>query len=607
MAKGRLSIGVKAGFLLFVVFIVALVMRSAEGAVSTTRFGIGGGISYTDNVRLAPSGEEESDLLLNVSPSIQWRRVSGRTNTNLFASGDQIVSLTGSGNTQFIPNFRANINHELVKQRLSVTADANVRRTFSIRDDRVSSTGFSDDADISGNVGVGAFYREHLGTLADVNASYRYNRFGTQDDFVSNAGSHSVNLQARSGRVMPRLIWAGYYRANKQEGGNDFNDYDVGFNFAYNLVNNLQWFGTYARFNANANQGDIPGVNNGSRLRTGLAWTPSPRTLLSFGAGPDNWAANANWGYSNIFQFFGHYGQNGRDGFSDFTSGRPFWDARVVWTPSPKTSLDISYYRPEFGFNSEQASWTGGITFSRPRTTFRILGTQTTTTNQQLLQGSGFAIDPVTGQPLVDDNGNLVSDGAPFVSGTDEIFISRCLETRMTRRSRKNTFTLNWGAERRDFQDSNDDEQGYGGSFRWGYRWKPGTTINSQVGYLNTQFDNGGTEDQQWIFRVVVNKQVARRLSVNLEYAYNQRTSTDSDREFTENAILLNFNYGLGSGRTGFADNTLGSAGGFSGGRGGGVARLGDFSCSGGGSRSRGGAVTGGARSAINNTQSNFQ
>jgi len=206
----------------------------------------------------------------------------------------------------------------------------------------------------------------------------------------------------------------------------------------------------------------------------------------------------------------------------------------------------------------------------------------------------------------VDDNGNLIVGGTPFVSETDEVFILRCLEFNASRTSRKNSFRWNMGAERRTFQDADDEEQGYGGSFRWDYRWKPGTTINSQIGYLNTQFDNGGTEDQQWVFRVAMNKRIARRLSVNLEYAYNQRTSTDSDREFTENAVLLNFNYGLGSGRTGFADNTLGSTGGFSGGRGSGVARLGDFRCSSRGGRSGGGAVTGGVRGAINDTGSSF-
>ena len=614
MANSCLLVKAGAGVLLLVLFFAAFVVPSAYGAAWDTRMGIGGGLSYSDNVNLAPSGEEQSDLLLNVSPSIQLRRVSGRTNTNLFFSGDQIISLTGSGNTQFIPNFSANINHELLKRRLTVSANANVRRTFSFRDDRVSSTGFSDDANISANAGVGISYREHLGTLADVSANYRYNRFGTEDDFVSNAGNHSINLQAGSGSAAPKLIWSGYYRGNKQEGGSDFKDYSVGFNVAYNLVNDIQWFATYARFNANENRGgisgvdngNIPGVNNGNRLRTGLAWTPSNRTLLSLAAGPDNWAANANWGYANTFQFFGHYGKNGREDFSDLTGGRPFWDARIIWTPSPKTSVDISYFKPEFGFNSDQAYWAGEIRFTRPRSSISIRGTQNTTTTQQLLQGSGFVNDPVTGQPLVDDNGNLVLGGTPFVSDTDEVFLARCLELNASRQSRKNIFTLNVGGEKRNFQDRSDDEQSYGGSFLWQYRWRPGTSVNSQVAYLNTQFDDEGTEDQQWLFRVAMNKQIARRLSINLEYAFNQRTSTDSEREFTENAVLLNFNYGLGSGRTGFAGNTAGSAGGFNGGGRGGVARLGNFGCSGGGSRSGGGAVTGGVRNAIDNTGPNF-
>jgi hypothetical protein len=216
------------------------------------------------------------------------------------------------------------------------------------------------------------------------------------------------------------------------------------------------------------------------------------------------------------------------------------------------------------------------------------------------LQGSGVSIDPATGQPLVDDNGNLVLGGTPLVSGTDEIFISRCLEANITRRSRKNTFTLNAGAEKRDFQDRSDDELGYGGSFRWQNRWGSGISVNSDLGYLFTRFDNESTEDRQWAFRVGVRKRVSRRLSVNLDYAFNQRLSTDADREYSENAVLLNFSYGLGAGGGGVGGR------GFSGNTGVGT-RVGSFGCSGGGSRSRGGAVTGGARSAINNTQSNFQ
>lgn len=524
----------------------------ALGANWTSNWGLGAGLAYTDNVNLAPQGEEESDLFLNVSPSVQLRGVAGRSNTNFFARADTNLSLIGSGNSQIRPTLQFGNSLEVLKQRFFLDTSASVRRSFSLREDRVSTTRLSNGGFNTANFRIAPTWQEHLGTFADFTARYDYDFFYSGRDTVSNTSSHGLNLTARSGRGTPRLVWDGFYRYRKSVGGNDNSTGSYRFNLAYDFLNDWQFLATFGTFDSQADQGAIPGVNDGSLGRAGFSWTPTPLSLFSLLAGPGNWAANARWGDPRKFRLIGRYGRNGRDNFSDVTGGRPFWDARVIWNPSPRTSLDLAYFRPEFGQNSERASWQGGINFQRRRSTFGIRVTQDTTTSQQLVQQTGFVLDPVTGAPQVDANGNLILQSAPVISDNDQIFVSRCLEVNANRQSRKNNFDVRMGIERRDFDDSTDDEQIYGGSFFWRYFFNPRTTLNTQLGYVNTQFTSDSTEDQQYLFRTAIAKRLGRRVSVNLQYSLNRRASTDSEREFTENAVLLNFNFGSGaSGRAG--------------------------------------------------------
>lgn len=546
----------------------------------TSNWGFGTGLVYTDNVNLAPEGEEESDLFLNINPSVQFRKTAGRSSTNLFARADAFLSLIGSGNSQINPTLQFGNSLEVLKQRFFIDTNASVRRSFSLRDDAVSTTRLSNSGFNTGNIRISPLWQEHLGTFADFTARYDYDFFLSGRDTVSNTNSHGVNLQATSGRGTPRLIWDGFYRYRKSVGGNDNKFGSARFNLAYNFIGDLQFVATFGTFDSQADQGDVPGVNDGSLGRAGLSWTPTPLSLFSLLAGPGNWAANAQWGNPRKFRLVGRYGRNGRDDFSDLTGGRPFWDARAIWNPSPRTSLDLAYFRPEFGANSERASWNGEIAFERPRSRLSVRVTQDTTTTQQLLQQTGFLLDPVTGAPQLDPNGNLILQTTPFISDNDQIFISRCLEVNASRQSRKNNFTVRMGVERRDFDSSSDDEQIYGGSFLWSYSFNPRTTLDTQLGYLNTQFNNDGTEDQQYLFRTSLGKRLGRQVSVNLQYALNRRDSNDGEREFTENSVFLNFNFGRDAGRGGFAGGGLGTGGGFvaggAGAVGGGVA---EFSC----------------------------
>lgn len=568
----------------FVWIIVGSVLASPVvfAAEWTSNWGLGAGLIYTDNVNLEPDGEEESDLFLNVTPTVQLRGVSGRSNTNFFARADTNVSLIGSGNSQILPTLQFGNSLEVLKQRFFLDTGASVRRSFSLRDDNFSTSRVSDGGFNTANIRISPRWQEHLGTYADFTVRYDFDFFYSGRDTVSNTDSHRVNVRANSGRGTPRLVWDGFYDYIKSTGGNDNKRGSARLNLAYTLSDDWQFVATAGRFDSNADQGNIPGANDGTLARAGFSWTPTPLSLFSLLAGPSNWAANAQWGNPRRFRLIGRYGRNGRDDFSDLTGGRPFWDARAIWNPSPRTSLDIAYFRPEFGQNSERASWNGGITFQRPRSQFRIRATQDTTTTQQLLQQTGFALDPVTGAPLVDDNGNLVLQGAPVVSDNDEIFVSRCLEVSASRQSRRNSFDARAGVEYRDFDNSSDDEQLYGGSFLWTYSFNPRTILNTQVGYLNTQFSSDDTEDDRYLIRTSLTKRLGRRVSVNLEYSRNWRASNDSEREFTENAVILNFNFGSDAGRSGFAGGGLGTGSGFAvggpAGRGGNVT----FSCTGG-------------------------
>jgi len=564
------------------------VLATAGAAEWTTRWGLGSGVGYTDNVELAPSGQEQSSLLLGVTPSLQMQGVSGRSNTNLSAQFTTSFPVAGGGSFQISPNVTFSNSTEILKQNLFLNTTASIRRAFSLRDDAVSSTGFSNSGFTTSNLTISPVWQQHFAGYADVVASYTYGTSFFGRDTVSDTDSHSVNLVANSGTRTPRLVWDGFLNYRKSTGGNDNNFNDYSFNFAYNFINDLQFVGQFGSFNSQANQGGVPGANDGTRARVGFAWTPSPRTSLGLLAGPDNWAANASWGFSDRFQFDGEYGRNGRDNFTDLTGGRPFWNVHGVWNPSPRTSVDIAYFRPEFGFNSEQANWRGELSFRRRHGNLVIRGTQQTTTNQLLLQqSSGFVLDPNTGAPVVDASGNLVVTGSPVVSNTNDVFISRCLELEATRDSRKNSFTARGGVERREFDTTANDERIYGGSFLWTYSMNPRTSFNSQLAYLNTLFNNPDTEDQQWLFRVSIGKRLGKNLSVNLQYSLNRRDSTDSDRAFTENAVILNFGFGNQAGSQAFAVGGLGTGGGFvagSGGGGGGGGGGLEFGCSSGGS-----------------------
>jgi uncharacterized protein (PEP-CTERM system associated) len=241
--------------------------------------------TYTDNVRLAGRGDEQSDFVTEIDPGV---RIVGR-GARLQVEADYAFKYKA-----YVNNSDANgHNHSLRSHALMDVWDRKlfVDAAASIAQQNISTLGAltTSDANINPNraeirqATISPFWVSRLGTFANAEARYSWNKI--QSDGATsalNSQSDLVSLGLSSGLDFSNLGWSLNY--SKQQIDSDEGQFSertlesVKASASYRVLPTLAAIATVGH--DDNSYGDVRGKTKGTFYSVGFEWVPSSRTKV---------------------------------------------------------------------------------------------------------------------------------------------------------------------------------------------------------------------------------------------------------------------------------------------------------------------------------------
>lgn len=252
---------------------------------------------YSDNINLAPSGSERSDLVTMISPSLRVTRLSPRLTLNLIYSPQLLYYANGTNGATVRNYLDAAANATLVRNLLYFDARGSVSQqnaspfgilaanTANGSSNRVEARTFS----------FGPSIRSHLGNDVTYNAGYRYSTTSSNSNVLSRRSTDQIYGLVETRTSFRDLgVSANFDRTNIRYGGsNTILTQTVGTTLTYVVSSTLRLL---AGVGYDRNEyPSFPGRNlNGRSYFGGFDWTPSRNTRLNAQVGRRYFGKTAN-------------------------------------------------------------------------------------------------------------------------------------------------------------------------------------------------------------------------------------------------------------------------------------------------------------------------
>ena len=470
------------------------------------------GETFTDNVNLEPSGEEDAGLITEVTPGIHVKGKSARLIANIDYQLQALFYL-GDGGNDVGSNHQlfADITGEVVNDLFFVDASGRIFQTTIDTErrgggsDLVSGTGAGNRTNVYG-YSISPYLRNNFGGYVNGLARYTHSRTFI-DDGASGSTSNAFSLNLSSGRNFRQLSWFGNLLHRKQERNSSAGD--VTFKRAdgearyrlsstFSLVGQAGWRDDDFRTSRND-------LNNGSY-----------------------WAVGGNWQPSRFF-------------FIGATKGNNLATASFGLFPTRRTSLLVNWQDLEVGSNPGE-TWTGSFSHRSRRTTWGASYTErTTTTQDQLLESStrNVFIDPETGE-VVDNpqpGDNVVIQPVEDFTLTDEVFVRKRATGTVGMKTGKSGLRLTVYNERREYEESRTEETTNGVTSSWNYRLAPRTNSILTASWRGTERDES-TDNDRWFVQFDLVRRIRPDLLGSINFRHTQQDSNESRNNYAENRIF---------------------------------------------------------------------
>lgn len=459
--------------------------------------------TYTDNVRLAPSGSERSDWVTSVRPGVAVNGVGARTR------------LSATYTPQFI--YRANEQSQDVLHYLNAIGKAElwqdllfVDATASISQQNVSLGGPQAQSNINdtGNrtsvktYSVSPYLRRALGYEALGELRYTYSSVGYSGNSLASSDSNRIDARLYSGPAFRLTTW----------------------NLAYNKE--------HISYSQTGQSIDMQSASAGARRLL----TPTLGVL-------------ANVGYED----------------NDYVTVGPapkgsFWSVGPEWTPTPRTRLVATagrrYYGPthslDFSHRTRLTTWhleyREEITTTRGQA-FLPVAADTASLLDSLFRSS--IPDPIARQTAVQSYISQTGLPPSLTVPLNYITLVPFLEKRWLGtvgiQGVRNSVFANVFVQKREATAPGQLAAGdltlsphtkqTGGTVLWTHRFTPQTSSSASVGYTRSEFSALAREDKLTYVRLALNRQFSPRVSGILSLRRLQNDSNQSGGTYRENAV----------------------------------------------------------------------
>lgn len=442
--------------------------------------------TYTDNVTLAPSGDEESEFVTQINPGVSLRGRGRRARLNLDYQMQNLFYAKESGRNTTNHQLGADGTLELVRRSLFLEAQASRTQQLISPEDAISANNLT----VTGNrrdvttYSAGPRVQHAFGNFATGRARYRWRRVDYESG-LDDRTQQTATASLASGRRFDVVGWGLNYRHTRETGA-DIPDQTL----------------------------EIASAN--------LSLLLGAKTRI-FGVG----------GYEN-----NEYEQAAGD---DPPDGE-FWEAGLRFNPSRHTSLEAAYGERFFGetkrfeFRHQGPSTSWEASYSENLITYtQVQELQTDRLIQQILQ-DGF--DDLTDQEFAQLVA-LANAGETVSLVRNQVILQRRANGSVTWASGGSRIGIRGFWERREFQTSGQEEELYGGSSRIG--WKLGPRTRARVGgsWQRRLFPLTGREDDLWFGELAANRRVGVNARLEFSYRHLRRESNAANRSYRENEVEL--------------------------------------------------------------------
>ena len=467
--------------------------------------------TYTDNLRLAPRGREESDWVTEVSPGFSVSAEGARLRLRADYSFQYRFYAKNSDENGHNHSLSSNAlwdvwNKELFLEGSAYVAQQNISPLGQVAASNANVTGNRTE---TRQATVSPYWVRNLGNWARLNARYTYTKSDSSGDFsVYDSQGNAVNLGVSSGPAFGYLGWGLNYSYTKTESSsNSFESRE-----SENTVGNVRY-----------------------------------QILPTF-------ALTATLGYES---------QDYTDLRRGSTSGQS-WSVGGDWAPSPRTRVSGSFgeryfgntYKLDASHRTRLTTWT--ISYSEDVTDAPFIAgvplTADTTAAVDRLFISRIP-DPrerqIAVQTFITQNGLPLFLNSPVQFQTNQVTLVKRWQAGVGMQGTRGTLLLNVFREEREnlsvgavngpfdpFALSNTIEQiGYSATMSW--RLSERTSALASYSHSRNKYpDANGREDTDGYWRIGLTHQIQPRILGTVNLRLIDRNSDDPTAEYREKAIV---------------------------------------------------------------------
>ncbi len=433
---------------------------------------------YSDNIRLAPPGEEESEFITQLNTGFSLNRDGGRARARLGYNLQSLFYWQDSQDSTIFNQFFGDGRVEIIPEQLFIDSAASYSQRQLTRE-RSGADNLNLDND-RGNVLTFRFspvYRQQFDDLATGQLSYSYDRVDVEDSEGNNSQRNSVSLSINSGPQFTRFGWGLAVNYSQTDFDDDASSTQQNAELlgSWAVTERLDIFAVLGYEQDEFDQDNGRSDPDGIIWRLGSTYAPNDRTFLEAFFGE---------------RFFGTtYGATARHQLRN-------------------SQFTLDYTESVTSVNQFEIDQT------IPR------GVNATIEESLIVDGEPFLFDLETPE---------------LRSGS---FVSKRLSAAYTGQRRK----LGWGLrvfhEQRDYEVSNDSEeaQSFAGNLSW--QWRPRTSVFANVSLQESTFAGQDGEETLYFSGLGIRRQLGNRVSASVQYNYRDLDSSRPGNDgYQENRV----------------------------------------------------------------------
>ncbi len=407
-----------------------LYIANNQGATALLAPSLRGRGVYTDNVTLAPPGEEESDWVTQIIPAVSYCRISSRLRAQVNYVGHVNFYANDSDRNDIYHNIDANSTAVLVPDNFFLDTgvgygQATIDSRGAFSDDLALDTGNRTDAL---RVNVSPYYQQDLGRIGRSSARYRYSSV-EYDEGVPDIERHSGSFTLVNPSEADTWSYVASYRTERVERDNR---------------EDPDWF-------------------DNAYLELGYLMTPRLRLLARGGAETDYL----------------------EDGTQD-RLGSTYWDAGFRWSDA-RTTLEARYGQRFFGdsyvfrFSRRASRLTASIQYNEsPEVTDRL-----SFADPEDLGLPGQIFDPRIGEFI---------DTPRLTLSENEVYVRRRTTGALSYETARSEVNLAVFNEEREYIVTGNNEDRFGVDAYWRWQWLPRTSLIPRVTWERIDFRDGQSD-----------------------------------------------------------------------------------------------------------------